>query len=81
MKVFTMNVPAGRRLVIRTSATSDLDLYAKVGPAPTTAVYDGRALTARGTETLNFIAPAGGVLHSGVFGHRGGAFKLTTANE
>jgi hypothetical protein len=37
MKLFTMNVIAGKKVFIRTTAPSDVDLYLQMGAAPTTS--------------------------------------------
>ena len=81
MKVFTLPVTAGRLVVIRSLAAADVDLYVKLGAAPTTSSYAARAYTSSGNETLRYTPTASGVLSIGVNGYRASAFSLTTADQ
>lgn len=81
LKVFTLPVTAGRPVVIRSRAAADVDLYVKLGAAPTTASYTARAYTSSGNEMLTFTPSISGVLHIGVHGYRASAFSLTTADQ
>ncbi len=81
MKVFTLSVTVGRPVVLRSLAAADVDLYVKLGAAPTTTSYTARAYTSSGNETLSFTPSTSGVLHIGVHGYRASAFTLTTADQ
>ncbi len=81
LKVFTLAVPAGKKLVVRTQAAADVDLYLQVNAAPTTSSYAARAYTASGNETLTYTATDAVTLHLGVHGYAASAFTLTTADN
>ncbi|MEW5742585.1 MAG: pre-peptidase C-terminal domain-containing protein [Myxococcota bacterium] len=81
MKVFTLAVPAGKKLVVRTTAAADVDLYLQKGAAPTTEAFSQRAWTSSGNETLTFTATEAVTLHIGVHGYAASAFTLKTADE
>ena len=53
MKVFTMDVIAGKKIFVRTTAAADVDLYIMMGTAPTTSAYTMRAWTSSGNETIS----------------------------
>lgn len=73
-------VTAGQRITVRTQAANDVDLYLRMGAAPTTETFDARAWTESGAESLTFTAPADGVLHIGVHGYEASSFVLTTTD-
>lgn len=81
MKVFTMDVIAGRRVVVRTASGSDVDLYVQMNAAPTTSAYLYRGYTASGNETLTLTPSSSGKLHIGVHGYQAGSFTLRTADN
>jgi hypothetical protein len=81
MKAFSMDVVAGRRIVIRTFANVDVDLYVQFGAAPTTSSYVGRGYTSSGNETVTYTPTSSGKLHIGVHGYKAGAFTLRTADQ
>jgi hypothetical protein len=78
---YSMEVKAHRPVVIRTECTSDIDLYARMNVKPSEAVYDQRAYTYSGNETLTILPSADGTLHIGVHGYEAGDFTLYTADE
>lgn len=81
MKVFTMNVVAGKKIVIRTTAPSDIDLYIMMGAAPTTSAYTMKAYTSSGNETIAYTPTSNGTLQIGVHGYAASTFTLKTANN
>ncbi|HEY5928113.1 MAG TPA: pre-peptidase C-terminal domain-containing protein [Kofleriaceae bacterium] len=81
MKLFQLPMPAGKKVVIRTTSTTDVDLYIQFGGAPTTAAYINRGYTSSGNETVSFTATSNGVLHVGVHGYAAGSFSLNTADQ
>ena len=81
LKGFTLEVVAGRAVVITTTAAADIDLYAKYGQAPTTASYDARAWTYSGNETIRYTPTSSGTLHIAVHGYEASAFVLKTADQ
>ena len=64
-KTYTIVVPAGKTsLTFKLSGgTGDGDIYAKLGGAPTTSVYDKKSDGATTTETITFSAPAAGTYY------------------
>ncbi len=62
---YTMVVPAGAsNLVFTTSGgTGDVDMYVKLGSAPTDTVYDCRPYTGGNAETCTFAAPTAGTYY------------------
>lgn len=80
-KVFTMAVPAGRKVVVRTVAPNDVDLYVQMNAAPTTDAYLQRAWTTSGSETLTVNVASNGTLHVMVHGYVASTFTLTTADN
>ena len=76
MKVFPVQIPAGKQITIRTESQVDVDLYVQFGAAPTTSSYLSRGYTASGNETLTYKATENGTLYLGVHGYAAGAFKL-----
>ncbi|MEZ4404425.1 MAG: hypothetical protein R3B06_30680, partial [Kofleriaceae bacterium] len=54
MKMFELNVVAGKKVVVRTTAASDVDLYVMMDAAPTTSAYTMRAWTSSGNETIAY---------------------------
>lgn len=81
MKVFELAVPVGKKVVVRTTAPSDIDLYLKTGSAPTTDAYTQRAWTSSGNETLTFTATANVTMYIGVHGYAASTFTLKTSDE
>ena len=81
MKLFTINVDAGKPIVVRTQAPNDVDLYVRFGSAPTTSSYDKRGYTGSGNETIEFTPSADGVLHIGVHGYAASSFVVMTADN
>lgn len=80
MKVFTMDVLAGKKIVIRTTAPSDVDLYIMMNAAPTTSAYTMRAWTSSGNETITYTPASNGKLQIGVHGYAASTFTLKTAD-
>lgn len=56
MKVFPLAMPAGKKVVIRTTSTADVDLYIQFGAEPTTESYLARGYTTSGNETVTYTA-------------------------
>ena len=81
MKVFQLPMPAGKKVVIRTTSTKDIDLYIQFGAAPTTSAYLNRGYTTSGNETISYTATSNGVLHVGVHGYEAGAFSVHSADQ
>jgi hypothetical protein len=81
MKMFTLDVVANRRIVVRTTSTKDVDLYIQMGGAPTTAAYLMRAWTSSGNETISYTPTSNGKLHVGVHGYQAGSFVVKTADQ
>jgi hypothetical protein len=80
-KVFTVDVIAGRRIVIRTTAPNDVDLYVQLGQAPTTESYLARAWTSSGNETIAITPTSSGTLHVMVHGYAASSFSVRTADN
>jgi hypothetical protein len=80
MKVFPLEIPAGKRVVVRTTSTKDVDLYIQFGAAPTTSSYINRGYTTSGNETVTYTATSNGTLFIGVHGYQAGSFTLRTAD-
>ncbi len=81
MKVFELPMPAGKKVVIRTTSTKDVDLYIQFGAAPTTSAYLNRGYTSSGNETISYTATSNGTLYIGVHGYEAGAFSVNTADQ
>ena len=81
MKIYELPLNQGRRIVARTEAPSDVDLYLRLGEAPTRDEYDGRGFSTSGNEQVEFTATEDGILYVGVYGYVGSDFTLTTADE
>ena len=81
LKFFTIDVTAGRKVVVRTTAPSDIDLYVMMGAAPTTSAYTMRAWTSSGNETIAYTPTSNGKLHIGVHGYVAASFTLRTADN
>lgn len=64
-KTYTIVVPAGKTsLTFKLSGgTGDGDIYAKLGTAPTTTVYDKKSDGATNTETVTYTAPVAGTYY------------------
>jgi hypothetical protein len=81
MKMFQLPIPAGKKVVIRTTSASDVDLYIQFGAAPTTDSYLDRGYTTSGNETLTYTATSNGTLYIGVNGYAAGSFTLKTSDN
>lgn len=81
LKVYTVPVTQGRRIVVRTQAANDVDVYVKLNGTPTLTSYDTRAFTSSGNEQLSFLPSVSGVLSIGVYGYAASPFNLTTADN
>ena len=81
MKLFTLNVVANKRIVVRTTSTKDVDLYIQMNGAPTTAAYLMRGYTSSGNETISYTPTSNGTLNIGVYGYQAGAFTVKTADQ
>jgi hypothetical protein len=81
MKLFTVDVIANRRIVVRTTSTKDVDLYVQMGVAPTTNAYLSRAFTSSGNETITITPTSNGKLHIGVHGYEAAAFSVRSADQ
>jgi len=81
MKVIQLPMPAGKKVVIRTTSTKDVDLYIQFGAAPTTEQYINRGYTSSGNETVTYTSTSNGVLYIGVHGYEAGAFSLRSADQ
>jgi hypothetical protein len=81
MKMFQLPIPAGKRVVVRTTSSVDVDLYIMMDGAPTTSTYAARGYTDSGNETLTFTAPSNGTLFVGVHGYAAGSFTLRTSDN
>lgn len=64
-KTYTIVVPSGKTsLTFKLSGgTGDGDIYAKLGTAPTTTVFDKKSDGSTNTETITFTAPAAGTYY------------------
>lgn len=62
---YTMVVPAGATNVsfVMSGGTGDVDMYVKLGSAPTDTVYDCRPYKSGNAETCTFATSAGGTYH------------------
>ncbi len=81
LKVFTLDVVANRRIVVRTTSTKDVDLYIQMGQAPTTSAYLMRGYTSSGNETISYTPTSNGKLHIAVHGYQAGSFTVKTADQ
>ncbi|MCE9571814.1 MAG: pre-peptidase C-terminal domain-containing protein [Deltaproteobacteria bacterium] len=81
MKDFSMDVIAGKKVLIRTTAPNDIDLYIMMGAAPTTAAYTMRGYTSSGNETIAYTPTSSGKLHVAVHGYAASTFTLKTADN
>lgn len=64
-KTYTIVVPSGKTsLTLKLSGgTGDGDIYAKLGAAPTTTVFDKKSDGSTNAETITFSAPAAGTYY------------------
>ncbi len=81
MKVYTVNVVAGRKIVVRTTSATDVDLYLQMGVAPTTSAYLARAWTSSGNESVTYTPTSNGTLFVGVHGYAAGSFTVKSADQ
>ena len=79
-KRYTLAVPAGAKLVIKTTAPADVDLYIQMNAPPTLDSYLARAWTTSGNETINYTVTSNGTLHIMVHGYAASTFTLTTSS-
>jgi hypothetical protein len=80
MKVFPLDIPAGKKVVVRTTAPNDVDLYIMMGTAPTTSAYTARGYTSSGNETITYTATSNGKLYIGVHGYAASSFTVKTTD-
>ncbi len=80
-KYFTVDVNVGQRIVVRSYAPNDVDLYIQMNAQPTTTDYLERAYTASGNETIDYTPTANGTLHIMLHGYEASDFQVTTANN
>ena len=80
MKVYDLPIPAGKRVVIRTTAPKDVDLYLQMGADPTTTSNLAKSESSSGNETLSFTASQNGTLKIGVYGYVASTFTLKTTD-
>ena len=81
MKVFQLPIPAGKKVVIKTTAASDVDLYILMDGAPTAESYLYRGYTDSGNESITYTATSNGTLVVGVHGYQAGSFTLRTSDN
>jgi Bacterial pre-peptidase C-terminal domain len=81
MKMFPLPIPAGKKVVIRTTSTADVDLYIQFGAEPTTTAYLARGYTSSGNETVTYTATSNGTLYVGVHGYAAGNFTVKSADQ
>lgn len=81
LKVFELVLPAGKKVTLTTSAPSDVDLYVKMGSAPTLASYDARGYTASGNESITYTATEAGKLYVAVHGYQASTFTLKSRDN
>lgn len=81
LKVFRLAVPAGKKLVLRTTAPNDVDLYVRMDLAPTVTQYDQRGYTSSGNETVTITAPRDLTLFVGVHGYVASPFTVKSSDE
>jgi hypothetical protein len=81
LKTYSLDVIAGRRIVIRTFSSADVDLYIQMNAAPTVDAYLMRAWTTSGNETITYTPTSNGKLHIGVHGYAAGQFTVRTADN
>lgn len=81
MKLFQLPIPAGKRVVVRTTSSADVDLYIQFGAAPTTAAYIARGYTQSGNEQVTYTATSNGTLYIGVHGYAAGSFTVKSADQ
>jgi hypothetical protein len=80
MALYVLDVNAGDNIQVKTTSTTDVDIYLRFDNPPTTDTYDSRAYNTTGNETLNFTATGTGVLHIGVHGWEEADFTLVTSD-
>ncbi|MBR7800965.1 M20/M25/M40 family metallo-hydrolase [Undibacterium fentianense] len=64
-KLYTIVIPSGKTSLTfkMTGGTGDGDIYAKLGSAPTTTVYDKKSDGSTNTETITYTTPAAGTYY------------------
>ena len=81
LKNYQVAIPAGKKVVIRTTSAVDIDLYIQMNAAPSTSAYLARGYTSSGAETITYTATESGTLNISVHGYKAGAFTLKTADN
>ena len=81
LKTFQLPIPAGKKVVIRTTSATDVDLYIQINAAPTTNAYLARGYTSSGNETITYTATGNGTLFVSVHGYAAGSFTVKTADQ
>ncbi|MCP4447238.1 MAG: hypothetical protein GY811_18095 [Myxococcales bacterium] len=80
MKKFSLDVIAGQRILVRSFAAKDVDLYIQMAGEPTTGAYLERAYTSSGNEVIDYTPTSNGTLHIGLYGYAASDFTLRTAD-
>jgi hypothetical protein len=81
LKTYSLDVIAGRKIVVRSFSTKDVDLYIQMNAAPTVDAYLMRAWTTSGNETITYTPTSNGKLYIGVHGYEAGQFTVRTADN
>jgi hypothetical protein len=81
MASYSIPVFANKKIVIRTEAPKDVDLYVRMNLVPSVTTYDHRGYTNSGAETVTVVPSGNGILHIAVHGYVASNFKLTTADN
>ena len=82
LKVVPASDPRGKKVVIRTTSPSDVDLYIQFGAAPTTGGVPQPRLHLVGQRDRDVHARrSNGTLYIGVHGYAAGSFTLKTADN
>jgi Transglutaminase elicitor len=81
LKQFAVDVVAGKKILIRTTAPSDVDLYILMGAAPTTSTFTMKGYTSSGNETIAYTPTSSGKLYIAVHGYAASTFTLRTADN
>jgi len=81
LRVFSVPVRGGRAVTVRTASSRNVDVYVRLGAAPTLTVFDARAVSGSGNEAVRVVPAWSGTLVIGVYGREAAAFTLTAAAE
>ncbi len=79
LKIFTVPLAAGQKVSVKTSAPNDVDLYVKLGVAPSTSAYDQVSDSSTGNEALTVTATLPTTLYVGVYGYQASTFSLNVS--